>query len=102
MAKISAKEYARLKGVSLYQVIKMIQRGELQGTVAEENGVRTRYVVLDEEDARPQEAPRSRRKLEAPSPTPASSLQARLEALEKRVAELEAALARCCPKVSEQ
>ena len=103
MKKITVKEYARLNRVSVYQVIKKIQRGELQGVTLEENGMKVNYVVLDEADGPVEraEAPApatlpSAMKSEGPAP---SDLAAEVARLREEVAALRALMERCCAKL---
>jgi len=100
--KITVKEYARLNRVSVYQVIKKIQRGELQGVTLEENGMKVNYVVLDEADGPVEGA-------EAPAPAPQptasksegpvpSDLAAEVARLREEVAALRTLMEKCCAK----
>ena len=97
MEKITVKEYARLNGTSIYNVIKMIQRRELQGVTLEENGVKVNYVVLDEEGGleEPNVEPK---KLPAPSSDSreTGSLAEEVAALREEVARLVSVVEQCC------
>ena len=97
MEKITVREYARLNGTSIYNVIKMIQRGELQGVTLEENGVKVNYVVLDEEGGS-EEPNVEPEKLPSP-PSDAretGSLAEEVAALREEVARLASVVERCC------
>ena len=50
MERISVKEYARKHKLSLFQVIKKINTGELRSESVEENGLKAQYVLVDKED----------------------------------------------------
>jgi hypothetical protein len=100
MKKISVKEYARLNRVSIYQVIKKVQRGELQGVTLEENGVKVNYVVLDEEGESPGDRPKEK---EDETMLPAAEdwkkeadLADEIRRLREEVARLRAVVERCC------
>jgi uncharacterized protein (UPF0210 family) len=47
MQKIPARVYARRHRMSLFEVIKRINNGELKGETIEENGVNVQYVLVD-------------------------------------------------------
>lgn len=100
MKKISVKEYARLNRVSIYQVIKRIQRGELQGVTLEENGVKVNYVVLDEEGESSGDRPKEKEE-ETMLPAPENQkeeadLAEEIRRLREEVARLRAVVERCC------
>ena len=100
MKKIPAQTYARRHKLSLFQVIKKINSGELKGEVEEENGRKVQYVLLEEErPSRPEEPSPE----EAPVPR---SLVAREEALllelkqlRIEVAHLRRLVEKCCEKI---
>ncbi len=94
MQKITVKEYARLNGVSVYEVIKRIRRGELQGVTEEENGIRVNYVVLDKTDTSMKTAKSA--VPATPSTQERSDLAVEVARLREEVAELRALMERCC------
>jgi len=95
--KITVKEYARLNGVSVYEVIKRIRRGELQGVSLEEEGMKVNYVVLDESDG-PVAAAESSAQI-APPAGERSDLAAEVARLREEVAALRALMENCCTKL---
>ena len=99
MKKISVKEYARLNRVSIYQVIKKIQRGELQGVTLEENGVKVNYVVLDEEGESSGDRPIEKEETMLPvaeERKKEADLAEEIRRLREEVARLRAVVERCC------
>ncbi len=56
MERISVKEYARKHKLSLFQVIKKINSGELRSESVEENGSRVQYILLDQDREAPAES----------------------------------------------
>ena len=99
MKKIPARTYARRHKLSLFQVIKKINSGELQGEVTEENGQKVQYVLVEEELP-----PRSEEKPREDPPAPRSSqagqeaLLLELKQLRIEVARLRQMVERCCEK----
>jgi len=97
--RISVKEYAKLNRISIYQVIRKIQRGELQGETAEENGVRVNYVVLDTQEGADGASSGDENGLESGAeerlPEPEDPLR-QITALREEVARLRALVERCC------
>ncbi|WP_353661382.1 hypothetical protein [Hydrogenimonas sp. SS33] len=91
MRKMTVKAYAKEHRIPIFQVIKMIQRGELEGVSEEVNGVKVNYVLLSETEAK---APEGEQRPESES----TSLEDEVMRLRERVAKLEAIVADCCRK----
>ena len=97
MEKITAREYARRHRKSLFEVIKMIQQGTLQGEQLEENGRNVQYVFVDKHEDAPSH--RTAPDKEIPSPE-AHSVQEELALLRKEIERLRAQLIECCNHLS--
>ena len=99
MRKIPVKEYARLNGTSIYQVIRKIARGELEGVTLEENGRKVNYVVLDEAQTRLRTEEH-----DVAEPEPGAedatfpNMLGELKLLREEVARLREEIRRCCMK----
>ena len=65
---LSVKEYAKTNKLSIYQVIKKLQKGELQGYQKEIDGERVQFIRVDKSVSEPP-APANTPK----NPTPTSS-----------------------------
>jgi hypothetical protein len=102
MRKIPVKEYARLNGMSIYQVIRKIARGELEGVTLEENGTKVNYVVLDEARtgflAEAQDAPDVPEREPGEEDATPADLPGELKLLREEVARLREEIRRCCMK----
>ncbi|WP_201351913.1 hypothetical protein [Hydrogenimonas urashimensis] len=98
MKKITVKEYAKLNRVSIYSVIKKIQRGELEGVTLEENGQRVNYVVLDDAKTGDDPLPVSEQKrpLEPSGSERPDSPAGEIALLREEVARLRRLVERCC------
>ena len=48
--RIAVAEYARSRRMSIYQVVRLINSGELEAVEAEEKGRKVRYVLVPESD----------------------------------------------------
>ncbi len=102
MKKIPVRTYARHHKLSLFQVIKKINAGELQGEVTEENGRKVQYVLVEEELP-----PRSEEKPREETPAPHSSqvgqeaMLLELKQLRIEMARLRQLVERCCEKSGE-
>ena len=99
MKKIPVRTYARHHKLSLFQVIKKINTGELRGEVTEENGRKVQYVLVEEElPPRSEEKPRE----DPPAPRPAEAgeeaLLLELKQLRIEVARLRQLVEKCCGK----
>ena len=103
MVKISVKEYARLNRLSIYKVVSMIRRGELEGVTVEENGQKVNYVVLDEaeEEESRDETASGKSVVEKTKKSSISEkkkkIEEEIEQLRREVGELRRKLERCCP-----
>ena len=97
MKKIKAREYARQQRISLFQVIKKLQKGELKGEQVEENGLAVQYVYLPDEADDGEEAGTSSPPSE---PTPAQvsreELAREIRLLRDEVRRLGELVKRCC------
>jgi hypothetical protein len=98
MSRIPAREYARRHKMSLFQVIKKIQNGELQGEQIEENGLKIQYVLLPEESPEPGTAPEKsevqKEKTDASSND--TGLHKEIRALKEELRELRKLMEQCC------
>jgi hypothetical protein len=105
MQRIPAREYARRHKMSLFQVIKKIQNGELQGEQIEENGLKIQYVLLPEASSEPArnnaKHAKSSEKAESSPPSGEESLHAEIQALREELRELKILMKRCCEKIAE-
>ncbi|WP_457608239.1 hypothetical protein [Nitratifractor sp.] len=99
MQRMNVREYARRHKLSLFQVIKKINAGELASETVEENGQKVQYILLEEQDAAARE-PGPRPDAQAEQTREAKirdELLAREIALFRREIELlRAELRRCC------
>ena len=91
MRKVTVKAYAKEHRIPIFQVIKMIQRGELEGVSEEVDGVKVNYVLLPE-------TPREVSETQTRSEEQPSSLEDEVKQLRERLAKLEAVVADCCRK----
>jgi len=97
MKKIKAREYARQHRMSLFQVIKKIQKGELRGEQIEENGVNVQYVLLDGESEHAHDRiPASGVPVRETDPGTEAEIAEELRALRREIALLRRELERCC------
>ena len=105
MRKIPAREYARRHKMSLFQVIKKIQNGELRGEQIEENGLKIQYVLLPEEPSESAaKSDKHQKNDEKTNPTPHSGeekLHAEIRALREELRELKTLMKRCCERRGE-
>jgi hypothetical protein len=107
MEKIPAREYARRHRMSLFEVIKRINSGELKGETIEENGVNVQYVLLDSADT-----PAPKEKESSTQPTGEERKEKESALFEKlfmelsqlriEVARLRRTLEACCEKRDEE
>ena len=89
MRKVTVKEFARRHKISVYEVIRRIRRGELEGLTLEQDGERIHYVVLDGKEKREADKP------EADRPEPGTVAE-ELALLREEIKRLGDLLARCC------
>ena len=98
MRRVPAREYARRHKMSIFQVIKKIQNGELRGEQIEENGLKIQYVLLPEESLEPGTPPGKIE--EEKGKTDASSndtgLHREIRALREELRELRKLMEQCC------
>jgi len=96
MERITAREYARRNKLSLFQVIKKLQNGELNGEQVEENGLKIQYVFLDEDPGvkRGRSGSPSRRREESNI----DRLERELGILRREVERLQKMMEHCCKK----
>jgi len=104
MKRMTARAYARREKISLFQVIKKIQKGELRGEQIEENGLKIQYVLLEEDsdESLVSEIPPSKNSKEEADPGSLQSLPAELHALKEEVARLRKIIEACCPKADQR
>ena len=98
MKKVTAREYARRHKMSLFQVIKKIQKGELRGEQIEENGLKVQYVLLEEEkesEKRPTEGASASVKTETAENDPVLE---EVKKLRRELSELRKLVEECCRK----
>jgi len=94
MERVSVKEFARRHRLSIYQVIKKINNGELQSETITENGSTSQYVILENGSERDTKAGKSKN----PSrPENEEDCIAELRRLRDEVAELRRIVEICCP-----
>ena len=98
MKKVTAREYARQRKISLFQVIKKIQKGELRGEQIEENGLKIQYVLLDTEEPERKESKRNTAPEEAAEESNGNPLLREMQKLREEIAELKQLVKRCCPQ----
>jgi len=95
--KIPARTYAQRHKLSLFQVIKKINTGELEGEVTEENGRKVQYVLVEEKPSSP---PGEEFRKEAPvaqtSEASQDALLLELKQLRIEVARLRQMVEKCC------
>ena len=100
MEKLSVKEYARRHKMSIFQVIKKINRGELKTENVQENGVDVQYILLHG-TTDGEEQPETN--MNRPSVAPQKRFDEKLLSLQREVEELRRIVARCCQgKLSEK
>ena len=99
MEKYTVKEYARRHKMSIFQVIRKINRGELKAESVEENGIKTQYVLLDT----PLSPPESDGEKEGPAVrSKENSLEEEVTLLRREVERLAEIVESCCRKISDK
>jgi len=102
LKRVSAKEYARANKISIYEVIKRVNRGELKGESVKENGKKVTYILLEEskEIEKDKKDTNSTKELKDLNNTKDSNnykeLQDEIDNLKRRVRELEDIVKKCC------
>jgi hypothetical protein len=101
MKRVPAREYARRHKLSLFQVIKKIQNGELRGEQIEENGLKIQYVLLEEtaqngHSSTETEGATPPGRISGESPLSTASVVEELRQLRREVVQLRELLERCC------
>ncbi len=86
MQKISAREYARRNKMSLFEVIKKINAGELQAQIVEEDGVNRHYILLENPSKEIEQKPK---KHKTPPIDEKESLFKEIDDLRRRIERLE-------------
>jgi len=94
MERVSVREYARRRKLSIFQVIRKINRGELKSESVEENGVKVQYVLID--DSSDDNDSPAKEELSPESGAAQSSLSDEIALLRRRVEELEKIIDKCC------
>jgi len=94
MERVSVREYARRRKLSIFQVIRKINRGELKSESVEENGIKVQYVLIDDSPAR-NDSP-AKEEFSPKSGAEHSSLSEEIALLRRRVEELEKIIEKCC------
>ena len=87
MKKVPLKEYARRHRLSIYQVIKKINNGELRSETVTENGNVSQYILLDDE---------AKENIEAEKPKPREDWASELQRLRDEVEKLRRIVENCC------
>ncbi len=95
MRRMKLREYAREKRLSLFEVVKKIQKGELHSEQVEENGLLVQYILLEEDETAPSKAqePTQKRTEAGDGRDP---YMEELEQLRKEVAQLRKLIESCC------
>ncbi|WP_456458252.1 hypothetical protein [Nitratifractor sp.] len=98
MKKITARDYAREHRLSLFEVIRKTNRGELRSEIIEERGRKITYILLEEEvksSAKNQEAQKSDTKKRGKG-FDETGLYKRLESMEEEIRALRKIIEKCC------
>ena len=90
--RLTVKEYARRHRLSIFQVVKKINSGELPSETVRENGREVRYILLEKgtDPAETKEATND------PAPPDDISLARELAGLRREIRELRLLVERCC------
>ena len=94
MERVSVREYARRRKLSIFQVIRKINRGELKSESVEENGIKVQYVLID--DSSDDNDLPAKEEFSPESHAEQSSLSDEIALLRRRVEELEKIIEKCC------
>ena len=94
MERVSVREYARRRKLSIFQVIRKINRGELKSESVEENGVKVQYVLIDNSSA-DNDSP-TKEEFSPEPDTERSSLSEEIALLRRKVEQLEKIIEKCC------
>ncbi|WP_456432964.1 hypothetical protein [Nitratifractor sp.] len=98
MKKIPLRQYAVQNRMSLFEVVRKIQRGELASESVEEDGKTVQYVLVPDETERSDSAGSDSDDAEISAPVPGSSdaLLREIRMLRREIERLHATIVRCC------
>ena len=100
MKKIPARDYAREHRISLFEVIRKANRGELRSEIIEEKGHKVTYILLEEE-GKSSEENRQKKKSETKQEGKdfdETRLYKQLESMEEEIRTLRKMIEKCCEK----
>ncbi|WP_456392179.1 hypothetical protein [Nitratifractor sp.] len=99
MRRMKLREYARNKHLSLFEVVKKIQKGELRSEQVEENGRSVQYILLEEDDATPSKVRKASQK-QTETTEQEDPCMEELKKLRRELAQLRSLVESCCGKES--
>ncbi len=97
MRKISVKQYAKEHKKSIFEVIKMIQKGELKSEEATVAGIKTRYIIL-EDNLQPKKSLQKDKTEENLT----NSLKIEIIKLQQEINQLKNIIQECCKSLNKQ
>jgi len=93
---IPAREYARRHRMSLFQVVKQVNEGKLEGETREVNGVKTLYVDAEETEQTQKSVEKKPTEKTTDSSALSRKVEVELRLLREEIAGLRRQLRECC------
>ena len=93
---IPAREYARRHRMSLFQVVKQVNEGKLEGETREVDGVKTLYIDVEETEQMQKTMEKKPTEKTADSPALSKKVEVELRLLREEIAALRRQLRECC------